>query len=106
MLAQAGIPLTGGFVAKLEIFSAAIDASEYGLAVIGVLASVVAAFFYLRIVVALFTAADDDAEEPAGRGLRVDGWSGAVLTITASAVLYAGILPNAWLDFAKDATFL
>jgi len=106
VLAQAGIPLTGGFVAKLEIFAAAVDANEYGLAVIGVLASVVAAFFYLRIVVALFTTGDDDATEPEGRGLPVDGWSGIVLAVAAAAVLYVGVLPGAWLDFAKDATFL
>ena len=103
VLAQAGVPLTGGFVAKLEIFAAAVDAREYGLAVIGVLAAVVAALFYLRIVVALFSHTD---EAPADGDLRVDAWSGTVLAVAAAATLFVGILPGAWLDFAKDATFL
>jgi NADH-quinone oxidoreductase subunit N len=105
VLAQAGVPLTGGFVVKLEVFAAAVDAREYGLAVIGVLAAVVAAFFYLRIVVSLFSKPDTDAE-PADGGLAVDGWSAVVLTVAAAATLFVGVLPGAWLDFAKDATFL
>ena len=49
LLAQAGIPLTGGFIAKLEVFSAAADAGDYVLVVIGAVATVVAAFAYLRV---------------------------------------------------------
>jgi NADH-quinone oxidoreductase subunit N len=109
VLAQAGVPLTGGFVAKLEIFGAAVDAEEYGLAIIGVLAAVVAAFFYLRIAVALFSKPEADAS--AGEAVtepdrKVDAWSVAVLTACAAAVVFAGILPGAWLHFAHDATFL
>jgi NADH-quinone oxidoreductase subunit N len=108
VLAQAGVPLTGGFVVKLEIFSAAVDAKEYGLAIIGVLAAAVAAFFYLRITVALFSKPDseasaDDAAEP---DRTVDPWTAIVLVACAAAILFAGILPGAWLHFAKDATFL
>src|SRR6478736_8361273 len=51
-LAQAGIPLTGGFIAKLEVFSAASAAREYGLVAIGAVATVVASFAYLRVVLA------------------------------------------------------
>jgi NADH-quinone oxidoreductase subunit N len=72
--------------------------------VIGVLTAVVAAFFYLRIVVSLFSTPDTEPAR-ADAGLRVDGWSAAVLTVAAAVVVYAGILPGAWLDFAKDATF-
>jgi len=106
LLAQAGIPLTGGFVAKLEIFGASAQAGEYGLLVIAVLASVVAAFFYLRISVALYTRADGDAPEPTTSNRRVDALTAAVLGVAAAATLYAGMLPGAWLHFAKDATFL
>jgi NADH-quinone oxidoreductase subunit N len=104
VLAQAGVPLTGGFVVKLEIFSSAVDAKEYGLAIIGVLASAVAAFFYLRIAVALFSKPEGD--EPTGTDRKVDGWTATVLVVAAAAVLFAGVLPGAWLHFAKDATFL
>src|SRR5688572_2493793 len=106
VLAQAGVPLTGGFVVKLQVFAAAVAADEYALAIIGVLAAVVAAFFYLRIAVALFTKNGADDPEPTASTRRVDVWTGAVLAVTAAAVLFSGILPGAWLDFAKDATFL
>ncbi len=59
LLGQAGIPLTSGFVAKLQVFSAAVDRHVYSLAVIGMLASVVATFVYLRIVVAMYAGGDD-----------------------------------------------
>jgi NADH-quinone oxidoreductase subunit N len=105
VLAQAGVPLTGGFVVKLQVFAAAVDAGEYGLAIVGVLAAVVAAFFYLRIAVALFTRPASDAPEPTASSRRVDGWTAAVLGVTVAATIYAGILPGAWLHFARDATF-
>ncbi len=54
MFALAGIPPTAGFFAKLYIFLAAIDANLVGLAIIGVIASVVGAFYYLRIVKVMY----------------------------------------------------
>ena len=54
MFAMAGIPPTAGFFSKLYIFMAAIDAHLVGLAVIGVLASVVGAFYYLRVVKVMY----------------------------------------------------
>ena len=54
MFSMAGIPPLAGFLAKLYVFMAAIDAKLYALAVIGVLASVVSAFYYLRIVKVMY----------------------------------------------------
>jgi NADH-quinone oxidoreductase subunit N len=54
MFALAGIPPTAGFFSKLYIFLAAIDAHLVGLAVIGVVTSVVSAFYYLRIVKVMY----------------------------------------------------
>jgi NADH-quinone oxidoreductase subunit N len=54
MFALAGIPPTAGFFSKLYVFLAAIDANLIGLAVIGVVASVVGAFYYLRIVKVMY----------------------------------------------------
>lgn len=61
MFSMSGIPPMAGFFGKFMIFKAAIDAGYYGLAVIGVLTSVVAAFYYLRIIKVMFF---DDAAEP------------------------------------------
>src|SRR5207244_10999487 len=64
LLAQAGVPATGGFVAKLQVFAAGVDARQYYLVIAGVLASVVAAFFYLRIVVTMATGRQEAEPAP------------------------------------------
>src|SRR6476620_5049111 len=54
LLALAGIPLTSGFIGKFAVFSAAVSGGAAPVAVVGVLASAVAAFFYSRFVVLMF----------------------------------------------------
>jgi NADH-quinone oxidoreductase subunit N len=106
VLAQAGVPFTGGFVAKLEVFSAAAQANEYALLVIGVLASVVAAFFYLRIALTMLTARDEGAPAPGGFRRRVDIWSAVVLAACVILVVVVGVVPGTFVHWARDATFL
>ena len=61
LLAFAGIPLTSGFIGKFAIFSAAYESNNIAVVVAGVLSSAVAAFFYVRVIVAMyFTDAHDD----------------------------------------------
>jgi NADH-quinone oxidoreductase subunit N len=71
MFSMAGIPPLAGFFAKLYVFVAAIEAGLIAVAVIGVLASVVSAYYYLRIVKVMYF---DEAREPldafAGMGAR------------------------------------
>ena len=62
LLSLAGIPPTVGFIAKVSVFGAAIRAGHWPLALVGVLASVVAAFFYLRVIVLMYM------QEPQGSG--------------------------------------
>ena len=50
MFSMMGLPPLGGFFGKLFVFEAAVDAGHYILAVIGVLTSVVAAYYYLRVI--------------------------------------------------------
>ncbi len=54
MLSLTGIPLTAGFVGKFMVFASAVQAGLFGLAVIGVLTSVVSAFYYMRVVVNMY----------------------------------------------------
>ena len=82
LLSLAGIPPTAGFIAKVTVFSAAIGAGNWPLAVIGVVASVVAAYFYLRVIVYMYM------REPA-EGVESD--EGAMPRI-AAGVLAAGIV--------------
>jgi NADH-quinone oxidoreductase subunit N len=97
MFSLAGVPPMAGFMAKFYVFSAAVKAGYYWLAVIGVLNSAVAAYYYLRVLIYMYFR---DAEKE----LTVEGFSpAAVLAIIISVwgVLYIGILPSTFLALAK-----
>jgi NADH-quinone oxidoreductase subunit N len=64
MLSLTGIPLTGGFVGKFLVFSSAVDSGLIILAVIGVLTSVISAFYYVRVIVSMFLNDGDGSETP------------------------------------------
>lgn len=82
MFSMAGIPPLGGFFAKLFVFRAAIDAELYVLAVVGLLTSVVGAFYYLRIIkVMFFDEASEAFDKPQGREITVLVTATAVITL-------------------------
>jgi len=95
MFSMAGIPPLAGFFAKIYVFLAAIDAGLYGLAVIGVLASVVGAYYYLRIVKLMYF--DEPAaafDRPVGREIQ------AVLVLSAFVILFFFAWPGLVADGA------
>ena len=96
LLSLGGFPPTAGFVAKWYVFSAAVKAGYYWLAVIGVLTSVISVFFYLRIVVMMYMSPDDAA----ARFPAVPRIAGAALIVSAILVFYLGVLPTRVLDWA------
>jgi NADH-quinone oxidoreductase subunit N len=99
LLSLGGFPPFGGFIAKWYVFTAAVNAGYYWLAVIAVLTSVVSVFFYLRIVVMMYmTPSDNPARFPA-----VPRIAGAALIVSAILVFYLGILPTRILDLARDS---
>jgi NADH-quinone oxidoreductase subunit N len=62
LISLAGVPISAGFIGKFQLFAAAVDAGYVGLAIVGVLTSVVSAYYYLRVVVSMYMAeplADD-----------------------------------------------
>jgi NADH-quinone oxidoreductase subunit N len=89
MLSLGGIPPTAGFLAKVYVFGAAVQAGFVGLAVIGVLNSVVSVYYYLRIVVLMYMR---DVEEPAE--VQVTDWQKAALAVCAVATLALGVFPG------------
>ena len=86
LLSLTGIPPLFGFVGKLYLFMAAIEAGYLWLAVIGILNSVLALGVYLRMVVPMYRSADSAAAGPVGLPLA------AVLALTAAATLGLGAL--------------
>ena len=90
MLALAGIPGTGGFMAKFALFGAAVEAGQVNIIIIAVLASLVSVFYYLRLPVAMYMR--EPGEEKPRAELSSGEW--AVLAICAVAVILLGIFPN------------
>ena len=101
LFAQAGVPLTSGFFAKFYVITAAIDAGSSGLAVVGMLTAVIAAFLYLRIIVSMYMSVED-APEP--RTIPVPFAAGLALLISAAVTIGAGVFPGTLSSLAKDAT--
>ena len=96
LLSLGGFPPMAGFIAKWYVFTAALKAGYPGLAIIGVLTSVVSVFFYLRVVVMMYmTERDGPARIPA-----VPLAAGVTLVVSAIIVFYLGLLPARVLDLA------
>jgi len=99
LLSLGGIPPTAGFIAKWYIFTAAVSAGYYSLAIIGVLTSVVSVFFYIRVVVMMYM-----AERPAEAAVpRVSRLGVVALSVAIIAIFYLGILPAQVLDLAANS---
>ncbi len=98
MFSMAGIPPLAGFFGKLYVFLAAVEAGLYLLAVLGVLASVIAAFYYLRIVKIMYFDEPSEAfDRPVDRGLS------AVLAVSGVFVVLFVVFQTPVLDNAAAA---
>jgi len=87
MLSLGGIPPTAGFLGKLYLFIAAVHADQYGLAVAGLLASVIGVFYYLRVIIAMYF-------QPVKNEYPIRKWGfapGADIAIILSALLTLGL---------------
>src|SRR5450755_3319803 len=97
MFSLAGIPPLAGFFAKFYVFAAAIEANLFALAVIGVLCSVVGAFYYLRIVKVIYFDEPAKAFDQAGGAARV------VLALSTALVIFYALAPAPLTDAAMAA---
>jgi NADH-quinone oxidoreductase subunit N len=103
LLAFAGIPLTSGFVSKLAVFKAAAQGGAAPLVIIGVVASGIAAYFYVRVIVSMFfTEATDDTPHVVAPGIL----SKAAIAVCAAITVALGIFPQPLLDLADRAAQL
>ncbi|KKF00603.1 NADH-quinone oxidoreductase subunit NuoN [Mycolicibacterium obuense] len=100
LLAFAGIPLTSGFVSKFAVFKAAGEGGAIPLVVVGVIASAIAAYFYVRVIVLMFfTDRPDDAPTVVVPSVLTTG----VVAVTAIVTFLLGALPQPLLDVVDAA---
>ena len=100
LLAMAGIPLTSGFVGKWAVLAAALAAGAWPVVIAAVLCSVVAAFFYVRVVVIMYFS------DPVGDGPSVampSVLTATTIAVAVGATVVLGVLPGPLLDLAGMA---
>jgi NADH-quinone oxidoreductase subunit N len=100
LLAFAGIPLTSGFVGKFAVFKAAGEGGAIPLVVVGVIASAIAAYFYVRVIVLMFFT---ERPEDAPAVVVPSALTTAVITVTAAVTFTLGALPQPVLDLVNSA---
>jgi NADH-quinone oxidoreductase subunit N len=99
LLALAGLPPTVGFMGKLTIFSAALDAGYTLLAVVGILASVISIYFYLQPVIQMYM-------KPSGSTVKIQGHPGEyfIITLCLGLTLVFGLFPDPLLELIARFT--
>src|SRR5947209_10286323 len=106
LLSLIGIPLTGGFYGKFQVFRAAIGSGLVGLTVIGLMNSAIAAYYYLRLVVVMYMYDSHDSGEAHGHGtapaLRAPLAVVVTLVLAAVATIWLGVAPGRIYDYATQ----
>jgi NADH-quinone oxidoreductase subunit N len=99
LLSLLGLPITAGFLGKFYVFNAALESNLIWLAILLALNSVIGAYYYLRVIVAMYMSepAAEIAADPAPWTLS------AVLWIAAAGTVFAGLFPARIIDFAAKA---
>jgi NADH-quinone oxidoreductase subunit N len=104
LLSLAGIPPMAGFIAKVSVFSAAVQSGYWPLVLVAVLASVAAAFFYIRVIVLMYM------QEPMREleSVRIEREPAGMVAIAIPAILTVllGILPGALFGFLRTASVI
>jgi NADH-quinone oxidoreductase subunit N len=108
LMAQTGVPFTTGFLAKFYVISAAVESRSYALAILGMLAAVIAAFFYLRVIVLMYSPAAEG--EPAAAALPsaipLPATVAVTLAVALAVTVAFGLVPSPMIGFARHATLL
>nr|WP_256378922.1 proton-conducting transporter membrane subunit [Chitinophaga sp. XS-30] len=94
LLSLAGIPLTAGFFAKYFVLTAAVQQGELlWLVILAVLCAAISAYYYFRVIIAMYFKAGDAETLPITGGFR------SVLVIGAAVIILLGVFPNLLLQF-------
>ncbi|MFM8016659.1 MAG: proton-conducting transporter membrane subunit, partial [Actinomycetota bacterium] len=100
LLAQAGVPLTSGFVAKFGVIRAAVSTESYVLAVLAMVSAVIAAYLYLRIMVSMWLSDSSSPRISLGLAARL------TMFVTVAITLVLGVLPTFVLRLSDTLTTL
>ncbi len=101
MISLIGIPPTAGFMGKLYLFNAAVSSDLIWLAVVGVLNSVVSAYYYLRVVKTMYLAPAEPAESE--ESITYSSPVLVAVAVSAIGILLIGILPGPLLEITESA---
>ncbi len=97
MVSLAGLPPTAGFIAKFYVFTAVLDAGQVGVAIVGVVSTVISVYYYLRVAYAMFIGQPKDEVTIAG-----GRWATTALVAAALGVLVLGVLPTPVTTFVRQ----
>jgi NADH-quinone oxidoreductase subunit N len=106
LLSLIGIPFTGGFFGKFYVFAGALQAGHVWLAVIGLINSGVACYYYLRLLASVYSRRDDAALDMAAPRSSTSVPAGVALALTAAATLVLGVMPGRVLHLADYASWM
>ena len=103
LLAQAGVPFTTGFLGKFFVIGASLESENYILAIVAMVAAVIGAFLYLRIVLAMYSAGDEADAGVAGRE-PIPITAAFTIGVTVVFTVFFGIFADWLVDLVNDAT--
>ncbi|HUF94274.1 MAG TPA: NADH-quinone oxidoreductase subunit N [Candidatus Limnocylindria bacterium] len=101
LLSLVGIPPLAGFVGKFYLFGAAVRSGYVWLAVVGVLNSAVAAYYYLRVIVYMYMREPDGSSAPTVYAPSFAG--GLALAVSLAGIVLLGLMPAPFVDLAQSA---
>jgi NADH-quinone oxidoreductase subunit N len=98
LISLTGIPPAAGFIAKVYVFNSAVQADIIWLAIVGVLNSVISAYYYLRVVLTMYTGepASDETFQPSL-------YLGVAMAVTVAGLFIIGIYPNPLIQASESA---
>ena len=100
LFAQAGVPLTAGFVSKFAVIKSSVEANSYVLAIAAMVAAVIGAYLYLRIAVSMWLEEPESETE-----ISVDPAVVIVIVVSVAATLIVGFFPELLLHATRLARF-
>jgi NADH-quinone oxidoreductase subunit N len=98
------VPLTSGFIAKFGVIQAAVEEESYVIAVIAMVAAVVAAFLYLRIMVNMWLAEPEGGDE--AEAVIMPFSAGVAIFGAAAFTLFVGVFPGWLIDAAETVSVI